>query len=152
MLGDAPVCRESILFLNIGDVKSPKGGQREPVTWGRHINKRSTLIFLKEKWQQAKHHSEDLVCKKLFTPSCSHTFVMITLVQIHSAYCKTILFLEQTAAWTVGTTCLIMLLPKAWHSFKTWRTPSGHLHHPQTEERQIYCLPPHTAYNSCTSH
>lgn len=32
MLGDAPVCREGILLLNIRDVKSSEGRQREPVT------------------------------------------------------------------------------------------------------------------------
>lgn len=37
MLGDAPVCGEGILLLNIRDVKSPEGGQREPVTWEKHI-------------------------------------------------------------------------------------------------------------------
>jgi len=32
MFGDAPVCGEGILLLNIRDVKSPEGGQGEPVT------------------------------------------------------------------------------------------------------------------------
>lgn len=29
---DAPVCGEGVLLLNVRDVKSPEGGQREPVT------------------------------------------------------------------------------------------------------------------------
>lgn len=36
VFGDAPVCGEGVLLLNVRDVKSPEGGQREPVTLGRH--------------------------------------------------------------------------------------------------------------------
>lgn len=32
VFGDAPVCGEGVLLLNVRDVKSPEGGQREPVT------------------------------------------------------------------------------------------------------------------------
>lgn len=36
MSGDAPVGGEGVLLLNVRDVERSEGGQRKPVTCGRH--------------------------------------------------------------------------------------------------------------------